>query len=349
MFINMLVNVIIFVPKTLIEYRYDGAIMGILLSIPIGLLLSFLYSKAFSKFPGQGLPDLLADSKHHRLKLLHLASIQVLWFSAGLITLLGFIDILSRFINPEAPKLVILSIYLAAICLIIQLPTKKVMDFLEIVLVLNAPLITFIIFKMFTSNYLNWDSILEVGTHIFEWPNLQTTAAATYVFSGYTNIIIFNRLFKEKVKSRNFIVVLVLGLFNLFTTFFIPIGFHGADGTQEYLYPWITTADSLRLVFSPIERVIFLFLMLYMSISLMSVVVHWHVALELIKGTFKDAKNKKKNRMVVILFVVMSVAGVLFINSTLLIKLTVFWFIFRFGSEIIVVVLTFLWSRRRTA
>ncbi|MBT2658239.1 hypothetical protein J7E81_23850 [Bacillus sp. ISL-18] len=34
---------------------------------------------------------------------------------------------------------------------------------------------------------------------------------------------------------------------------------NGADGTQEYIYPWVTTADSLRLVYSPNERVIFLF------------------------------------------------------------------------------------------
>ncbi len=78
---------------------------------------------------------------------------------------------------------------------------------------------------------------MELGTHIFERPNIKALAAATYSFSGFTNLIIFNRVIKEKIRYWNFIIILFLGIFNLFTTFFIPIGFHGSDGAQEYLYP----------------------------------------------------------------------------------------------------------------
>ena len=346
--LNMLTNVIIFVPKILIEYRFDGAVMGVLIAIPIGLLLSYLYCKAFSKFPGQGLPEVLAQSKKRWLKLIHFCSIQILWYSAGLITLIGFIDILSRFINPEVPRLLILSIYLVAICLIIQLPTERVMYFLEIVLFINTPLIAFIIFKAFTSEFLSWDSIFEVTTYLFQRPSLKAICTATYVFSGYTNLIIFNRLIKGKVKIWNFLAILILGGANLFTTFLIPIGFHGADGTQAYLYPWISTADSLRLVYSPIERVIFLFLMFYMSVTLISVSVHWHVALELIKGTFKEKVSRKKNGLIIAIFIGGSIVGVTYFNTLLLIKLATYWMICRLGFEIVTVIITFLWAWRKT-
>ncbi|WP_040209594.1 GerAB/ArcD/ProY family transporter [Neobacillus jeddahensis] len=347
--LNMLINVIIFVPKILIEYRYDGAVMGVLIAIPIGIALNYLFSTTLTKFPQQGLPEIISLLKHHWFGVVHLVGIQLVWFTAGLITLISFIDILTRFINPEMPKLLLLTIFLAALFLIIQMPTDRVMYLLEIILFLNTPLIAFIIFKAFSNEYLSWDSMLEVGTHIWAWPSLKAIAAATYCFSGYTNLIIFNRVIKGKLKLWNFFIITVLGVFNLFTTFFIPIGFHGSDGAQELLYPWITTADSLRLVYSPIERVIFLFLMFYMSISLMSISIHWHVALELLKGTFRGKVNMKKNWIVLSFFGVFSVIGVIYLNALLLNKITVYWLIGRLGFELLVVCIFFFWARRRAA
>ncbi|MFC4798585.1 GerAB/ArcD/ProY family transporter [Neobacillus sp. GCM10023253] len=348
--INMIINVIIFVPKILIEYRYEGAVMGMLIAIPIGFTLACLYSKAITKFPGQGLPE-IADKffKHRWLTILHFGSIQLTAFSAGLITLVGFIDILTRFINPEMPRLLLLTIYLIAILFIIQLPTERVMYILEIILFMNTPLIGFIVFKAFTSDYLSWDSILEVGTHLFDRPSLKAIAAASYVFSGYANLVIFNRVIKEKLKVWNFIIIFFMSLFNLFTTFFIPIGFHGSDGAQEYLYPWISTSDSLRLVYSPIERVIFIFLMFYMSITLMSITMHWHVAFELFKGTFRKKENKKLKWIILSAYCGCAVIAVMFIETILLNQITVYWMIARLGLEVVIVISFSLWARRRLA
>lgn len=347
---NMLINVIIFIPKILIEYRYEGAVMGVLIAIPIGFTLACLYSKAITKFPGQGLPE-IADKffKRRWLTILHFVSIQIAGFSAGLITLVGFIDILTRFINPEMPRLLLLSIYLIAIIFIIQLPTERVMYILEIVLFMNTPLIGFIVFKAFTSDYISWDSILEVGTHLFDRPSLKAIAAASYVFSGYANLVIFNRVIKEKLKVWNFIIIFFMGLFNLFTTFFIPIGFHGSDGAQEYLYPWISTSDSLRLVYSPIERVIFIFLMFYMSITLMSITMHWHNAFELFKGTFRKKENKKMKWIVLSAYSGCAVIAVMFLETILLNQITVYWMIARLGLEVVIVIPFSLWARRQLA
>ncbi|MDQ6597343.1 hypothetical protein [Bacillus salipaludis] len=191
--------------------------------------------------------------------------------------------------------------------------------------------------------------MFEVGTHLFEFPNLKALAAATYVFSGYTNLMIFNRVIKGKLKIWNFIAVFFLGLFNLFTTFLIPIGFQGSDGANEFLYPWISTADCLRLVYSPIERVIFLFLMFYMSITLVSISVHWHASFELLKGTFKNKGSKKKEWIVLSIFIVCAVAGVQYLNTVLLNKFTVYWLQIRFCFEVVTIVIFFLWARRKTA
>lgn len=345
---NMIINVIMFVPHSLLQYRFDGAVMGIILSIPIGITLTVIYSRSLSKFPGQGLPEIMADSNRW-LKAALFGSIQLAWLSAGMISLFGFIDILNRFVNPDMPKISMLLIYLAAIFLIIRLPTDRVMYLLEIVLFLNTPFIAFIVLKAITSPYLNWDSIMEVGTYIFEAPNLKVIAAATFVFTGHANLIIFNRIFKEKIKLGNFIIIVGLAVFNLFTSFFIPIGLNGADGAAEYLYPWVSASDSLRLIYSPIERVIYLFLMFYMSISLLSVSIHWHVALELLKGINKNRHNKKLNWIVLSAIAFITVVASLKFNTLLLHKIAAYWLIIRLFFEAVLVVVTAFWLRRRTA
>lgn len=82
------------------------------------------------------------------------------------------------------------------------------MYLLEIILYINVPFIAFIFIKAVTSDYLSWDSIFEVGNHFYSMPNISAVAVASYIFSGYANIIIFNRLFKVKIKRINFLVIL---------------------------------------------------------------------------------------------------------------------------------------------
>ncbi|WP_042356032.1 GerAB/ArcD/ProY family transporter [Bacillus rubiinfantis] len=342
--LNMVMNVIVFVPKILIEYRFNGAVMSVLIAIPIGFALNIIFTKSINRFPGKGFTELVENSNKKWIVNTCLSILPLAWFTAGLITLLGFSDILTRFINPEAPKLEIIAIYLVGTLFIMTMPTERVMYFLEIVLFLNLPLIAFLILKTYTSDYLVWDSILEVGTHIFEWPNLKAIAAASYVFSGYANLMIFNRTFKGKIKLRNFFAVLCLGIVTLFTSFLVPIGFHGADGAQEYLYPWISTADSIRLVYGPIERAIFLFIAFYMTISLMSIAVHWHVAFQLIRGIYKE--SRKKDWLVLAGFVSITLIAGLVYNTVELNIITSYWMIFRLSFEIIVVGLFFIWARR---
>ncbi|MBT2658240.1 hypothetical protein J7E81_23855 [Bacillus sp. ISL-18] len=75
----MIINVIIFVPKVLIQYRYEGAVMGVILAIPVGVALNFIYSKTITKFSQQALPD-LPKEKHSGIKRLYLISIQLFGF-----------------------------------------------------------------------------------------------------------------------------------------------------------------------------------------------------------------------------------------------------------------------------
>lgn len=345
--LNMLTNVIIFVPKYLIQYRFDGLIPSMLIATVIGIGLMYLDTIVYSRFPGQGLPEILEHGLNKPLKIIILFSLSSFWFIAGLLSLLGYIDILHRIINPELSKVWLLVAFLAVLGFVIQLPTQKIMYLLEIILFLNVPFIGFVFFKAVTSNYLNWDSIFEVGTHAATVPKLNPVAVASYVFSGYANIIIFNRLFKEKIKKINFVIVFFISIITLFTSVFIPIGMHGSYGVEEYIYPWIITADSLRLPYSPVERVVFIFLMLYINVTLISVSVHWHVAFELMKGVFTKKNGKKKNRLLMAFFFVIPILVVLRIDFMHPELISMYWLIARFFVEIIAVIGFFFFLRRK--
>jgi spore germination protein KB len=343
----MLTNVIIFIPKLLIEYRFDGAIMSIIFAIVIGIALVYIDTKVFGRFLGKGLPEIIENKLKKPYKVILFLGLSIFWYSAGLLTLLGFIDILHRFINPELSKVWLFVLFFSVICFVIQLPTHKVMYLLEIILIINVPFIGFIFLKAISSDYLSWNSIFEVGTHLFSAPKLIPIAVATYAFSGYTNIIVFNRLFKEKIKNINFLFVLILSILNLITTFFIPIGIHGADGVNEYIYPWMMTSDSLRIIYGPIERALFIFLMLYISITLLSVSVHWHVALELIKGSYAQNPSKKKNWFVLLSFFGSAILVVFYNDKISPEWIVMYSLLIRFFVEIICVLMFFFFLRRR--
>lgn len=347
--LNMLTNVIIFVPKFLIKYRFDGMLFSIIIAIFAGMLLMYIDAKVYARFPEQGFPEIVNYRMKMPLKILVLVGFAIFWFSAGILTLFGYIDILHRFINPELSKVWLLVIFLLILCFVIQLPTKKIMYLLEITLIINVPFIAFVFIKAVSSDYMSWDSVFEVGTHFYTMPNIQSVAVASYIFSGYANIIIFNRLFKNQIKSINFVLIFGVSILTLFTSVMIPIGMHGADGIDEYLYPWIIMVDSIRLPYSPIERALFLFLMLYINITIISVSVHWHVAFELIKGIYSNKKCKKKNRLVLALFFLIPLLLIIRIDYMHPDLISMYWLIARLFIEVLAVIGFFFFLKRRKA
>ncbi|WP_226668362.1 GerAB/ArcD/ProY family transporter [Metabacillus litoralis] len=309
--LNMLTNIVAYVPKMLLEQRTNGSILAIVLSVPIGMVLIHLYTKYLSEFPYMGLPEILKKYTPKWFRFIFLLTQGILWFIAGLITLLAFTSITKQFINPDMHELSILSAFLFLIFLASMMESRKVLYATEFILLLNLPLIAFVIYKSYTSEYIMWDSVSVALTYFREIPDVLTLSTALFVYSGYANLAIFNRYFKD-VKLKYLWVVGALGFFTLFTTYVIPIGLHGFDGVASFTYPWIATSDSIRIELWIIERVSILFLGLYINISLASVILHWHVGLEQIKSVVPKIKFNKKNIMPFLIVAIFSLIAILF-------------------------------------
>ena len=134
--------------------------------------------------------------------------------------------------------------------------------------------------------------------YIYHTPSYSAFSAALFSTLGAGNLIIFNRVFTKKQR----ITLLQIGLIffmlagNLATTYFVPIGYNGFEQVNRIVYPWARTSDAMRLEFGFIERVLFVFLVLYLVVSFLSILIHWHVVIELLKKVIWLERFKWKER-----------------------------------------------------
>ncbi|WP_138493659.1 GerAB/ArcD/ProY family transporter [Paenibacillus pinistramenti] len=347
--INALLNIVNFVPKGLINGRFDGSMASIMVAVPLGLLFTYLFGKVMGKFPSTGVPEIYNQYLPKPLSLPLLLMFAVLWFIAGLITLLAFVEITLRYISMDVEPLTVLVLFLMVVCISMRINTESILYGLEVLLFLNFPIIGYILFKSLLNPQFNWNAVLEIVTHSAHWPSFGGVATATFVFSGYANLAIFNRV----LKNVNFKLLWLLGISGflvLLTSFLIPIGYLGTINVDRHVYPWFSTADVLRTKNFVIERVLFLFYFNYLMLSLASTILHWHISLNMIKGMFASKKRKKPKRSfdwwVIILF-----SGFTFAAQTAnQFKLDQFGQLFldvRFGGEGILILSVYLAYRRR--
>ncbi|MFF5996693.1 GerAB/ArcD/ProY family transporter [Lysinibacillus sp. KU-BSD001] len=296
--INMMANIIAFVPVILLHHREDGAVSAMILGLLAGIILVSIYTRFFNEFPGKTLPDLLQKTTAKWFYNPFLFLLAIMWFIAGMITLVTYTFLLIRFLTPEMPIIQIcLSIILSVIfgCL---MKTDRVFYTVEIVLLLTFPLILLIFFVAYLNENLMWGFIKEAASYVNQIPNINAFSACFFLFLGASNLFIFNRFFTQKQKYgwKQILAIAVIAIITLFTTYFIPIGFNGFNNIEHLVYPWISTSDSLRMKYLLIERVLYIFLLYYLAIAFLSILIHWHVSFELLKYIFNLEKIKWKDK-----------------------------------------------------
>ncbi|RCX20564.1 hypothetical protein DFP94_103295 [Fontibacillus phaseoli] len=292
---NALINIINFVPRVLVFTRFHGALPSIFLSTFIGTLLFFGFTYTIKGFKGQGLPEIFNATLPRFFSFLLLILYAFFWFMAGIITMLSFVDITLRFISPDISSYAVILGFLLLTSICCRLSSESILYALETLLFLVTPIIVYMLVKAFINPAFNWDAVMQVVTFMWTRPKYVSLAGATFIFSGYFNLAIFNRNFKQ-IKTRHFWMIPVVGLMILLVTFLVPVGYHGTIGVEEHVYSWFSTADSIRMELFIIERVLFLFYTTYLTLALVSTVLHWHVGLELFKGAFQSKEGKKPGK-----------------------------------------------------
>ncbi|MCD1259262.1 GerAB/ArcD/ProY family transporter [Paenibacillus athensensis] len=346
--VNMIVNVLAYTPRILIRDRFNGAVLALPVSTVLGMAFLLTFSYAIKRFPMMGLPEMLAGVFPSALIRLMMLLFSTIWFTAGALSVLVTANLTNYFINPSMPSSHVVFMYLIVICFVMQCKSQQVLYVVEMIFILSFPLVAFIFFKASISSGLRFDSMMTVVQTYKQLPTVSSLASATYIFSGYANMVIFNRVF-PKFTMKWLWVFAPIGLSILLTTMFLPIGFLGADGVKDYLFPWLSTADSMRVEFGFVERVLYIFYILYGEIAFISVVIHFHVALELIKS----AANKSSRTFSWCVTALMCGTAV-FMSHDLdeypMFRIGEYWMSARMGGEIflLLILLYTLYKKRRS-
>lgn len=284
--INAMVNIINFVPRILQDARYHGALLSILIAVIIGPILMIGFVATIRKFPGQGIPQIFNSCMPKIMAGILLIGYASIWYMAGGISLLSYLDVTIRFISPDISPLLLMIGFLLLVTVCSRLRSDSILYGLEVILIIFSPIILYMLGKCVFDPNFNWDAVKEVLTHLWIMPNYTTVAAASYIFSGYLNLAVFNTAFKQ-INMKRVWLIPVIGLLVLFITFVVPIGYHGTVGVERYAYHWFSVADSIRIELFVIERMLFLFYVVYLTLAMVSSIIHWHVALELCKGALR--------------------------------------------------------------
>lgn len=349
--VNALINIINFVPRVLIYTRFHGALPSIFISTAIGALLLYGFTKGIAGFKGQGLPEIFNANLPRFFSFFLLIMYACFWFSAGIITMLSFVDITVRYISPDiSPYAVIVGfLLLAVICC--RLSSESILYGLETILFLSTPVIIYMLAKALLNPNFSWDAVMQIVTYMWTKPKYVSLAGATFIFSGYFNLTIFNRNFKD-LKTRYLWTIPLFGLLILLITFMVPIGYQGTVGVEDHVYSWFSTADSIRMELFIIERVLFLFYTIYLTLSMLSTVVHWHVGLELFKGAFQSKSGKlpgkKADWWVLIPFSIATIVIMNFLNQVRLGQIGQWFLNIRLINEFVLLAILF-YAKKRSA
>lgn len=348
---NALINIINFVPRVLLYTRFRGALPSIFISVAISSTIIYIFVKALRRFEGQGLPEILNAVMPRGIGVPLLFMLGVFWFFAGSITMLSFVDISLRYISPDISPYAVIIGFLLVVGLCCRLDSDSILYGLETLLLLVTPAIAYMLIKAFMNPLFSWDAVMQMITYMWTRPKFVSIAGATFVFSGYINLVIFNRSFK-KLNPRHLWLIPVFGLLILLLTFLVPVGYQGTIAVEDHIYSWFSTADSIRMELFIVERVLFLFYTIYLTLSLVSAVIHWHVGLELLKGMFQKKggtlPGKKADWWILAPVCLITIVGMNFLNQVRMAQMGQWFLNIRFFGELLLLA-SIIYANRRSA
>lgn len=327
--VNMIVNIVASVPKILLDNSENGAINSMIAGLMVGVPVTYVIATFFNRYPGKGLPELLKDFAPMWFSNFILVYLAVNFYIGGLITLITYTYLLLRFLTPEMSIYIVVSSFILFVSYGVLMKTRSVLHTTEIVLILFTPIFFFMLLKAYTNSEMDWDTVRIAMMHINEFPRFAGFSASLFLFMGVSNLVVFNRLFtkKQKMSIGQLVGIGGMGAAILFTTYFIPIGFGGFDNINSLIYPWISTADSIRMKYGVVERIIFIFMLLYLGFALLSIIIHWHVSIQLLEGVFRAERWKWKGKsllpfLAIVSFWIISVLLVVQLSEYQLFKYT---------------------------
>ncbi|GFZ32635.1 hypothetical protein CSC2_31610 [Clostridium zeae] len=295
--INSITNIIIFLPEILLPEWNNGGLLSIFLSIPFGTIMMYIFLKTLTMFPNKTLSEILQITSPRWVQITIMLLFCPTWYISGLMMLSSTLDMTNTFMDPDSSVYLILLLYVSLIIYAIRMKGTTLLYVLEIFILFIIPTIIFIFIKGVVDPFFCLDACVETVTSSLALPKLSVFAVTTYSFTGYTDMVTFNKDFKDKYELKFLWIFPIIELFLMLFAFLIPIGFLGTQNADNYNFPWIISADCILIKTGVIERTLFIYLLIYLVTSLINIIIHWYVSLDLFKQLFQNQLKFKNTKL----------------------------------------------------
>lgn len=338
-YLNAVISITVFMPQILYKNSLNGSILSICLAIIVGGIFIFILQKILIRFPQQNIDQILDNVVPEWFRKWYIIYCLILWYVTGALFIIALIHVVNIFINPETPILVNYFIFLCLIIFAIVLKTESLLYAAEVVVLFHIPIVLFVNIRFLTDPYVLKDSIFQSFTYFKQFPKFNSFTAALFMFTGFSNLIIFNKKIKINLISKRYIIgVFLVCLFILLSTYIIPIGYLGLNGVRKEIFVWLTTVDSMHFDYLFVDRIIYIILFVQIFCSLIYIMLSWHTSLELFKTLNLNYRGMFKWLLIFFFICIASVLQFLLKGPDLLEYFIVF-FKFRAVSDFLLVLL----------
>ncbi|PGM49413.1 hypothetical protein CN946_21675 [Bacillus sp. AFS053548] len=283
-YLNTVISITAFGPQILYRNSLDGSITSIGLAIIVGGFFIYILQKLFSKFPEQNINQIIKNVVPDWCRKCYIIYYLIFWYLTGALFIIALIHVVNIFINPNTPILITYIVFLLVIIFAILLKTESLLYVTEILVILHIPIVLFVLIRFLTDRFVVVDSLYQSVNYFKHLPKISAFTAALFVFTGFSNLIIFNEKINLNFITKRFLLWIFLsGMFIIFSNYLIPIGYLGLKGVRKEVFVWLTTVDSMHFDYLIVERVIYILLFGQIVISLIYIILSWHTSLELFK------------------------------------------------------------------
>lgn len=342
-------NLLVFVPYVLIQNRYNGSVLALLIGFIIGMLLLYLFTSVTSKYPNKDVIQIMSEAKQNWFIYIFVSLKTIISIISSILVVGGYAVIVSRYLNPDTDLKMVIILVLLATGYAATRNLLSVAYLIEFMMIITIPFIVFIMYKTFTNPIFTWDSVRAVAQHYQKIPNLLTIASATFFFSGFSHLTLFVNQKNKPLKFKNSWLAPIITFVIALITIIVPIGMLGTETSAQYLFVWTVAADATEIPYGFIERLMFVFIIVLLSIAITYTVSTLSQVIDASKQTLllfsKKMTPKRVNRLPIYIYSVLAI--VIFIcvlfNNDFLFEIVAKWYlIIHFLAELLFTTLLFI-------
>ncbi|WP_430509151.1 GerAB/ArcD/ProY family transporter [Gottfriedia solisilvae] len=346
-YLNAVLCITVFVPQIMYKNSLNGSISSICLAIIVGGCFIYILQKVFAQFPEQNINQILKHAIPNWLRKFYIIYSLIFWYLTGVLFISAITQVIKIFINPETPLMITYFIFLTLIIFAIVLKTESLLFVTELVVISHIPIVLFVNIRFFSDPYVFKDSIYQSLTYFKHFPKFNSFTAAMFVFTGFSNLIIFNEKINIKlIKKRDILGIFLFGIFILLSIYFIPIGYLGVKGATKTVFIWLSTVDSMHFDYLFVERVIYIILFVQIFCSLIYIILCWHTSLELFK-TINLHYGGMYKWILISFFICITTIIQLLIRDLDILKYFIIFFNYSAISNFLLVILLLFVSKRK--